>query len=499
MKHILLFLTRPGILLSGFLLFVCFKEISADDLAPKSIFSQFSLDKPYHLLPDSNRLLDFSFSYSPLLKEKRCSDNDRFNSFLNFMDFSGKLSLGNSRVHSITSYSYDSYCGAVRVDNADYGSYSSQKVHRISSLLWYSLKHLNLGIQLGSIIPTSSPISIRDNSITGYLRSGLLQYGLMSNIDYKNLKILLYAEKAPLHYGYTSFIKNGQPDKFRTFPMFFTVQSIGSSAELNTGPITNRADLSIAKVKNDSDVVAKIQMPVELNLNTYSLSYQGKSSCNLVWSMKLLAGGGWCCSYANSYDGLRYFLSDTLRIYSLYSTFGYKDSMRLTLLLEGGAMKIRSPVGNLDLAPFSRWTVFYPSAYRFHDCHLFYSEAGLTASKLFRKNRFGLDLQLSARFYNTSGKCYLKKKEIIVLFPYYKDIGEKIFWNEKGILFLPQIAVPASTKGMDCKIMVSGVIPVSFIKKRPQPSESSRPHPGKITGGVKAALELSIKNPKGYF
>jgi hypothetical protein len=71
----------------------------------------------------------------------------------------------------------------------------------------------------------------------------------MSNIDYKKLKILLYADKAPLHYGYTRVIKNQQPDKFRIFPMSFTVQSIGSSAELTSGPITNRADIAVAKVK----------------------------------------------------------------------------------------------------------------------------------------------------------------------------------------------------------------------------------------------------------
>lgn len=496
MKHILLLFTRPGILLSGLLFFVCFKEISADDLTPESIFSQFFLDKPYHLLPDSNRLLDFSFSYSPLLKEKRRSDDDRFNSFLNFMGFSGRLSLGNSRVHSITTYSYDSYCGAVRVDKADYGSYSSQKVHRISSLLWYSLKHLSLGVQLGTNIPASDQISLSDNSITGYLRSGLLQYGLMGDIHYKNLKILLYADKAPLHYGYTSFIKNQQPDKFRIFPMSFTVRSIGTSAELVSGPITNRADMAVAKVKNDSDVVGKMQMPVELNLNTYSLNYKGKSSCNLVWSMNLLAGGGWCCSYSNSYDGLRYFMADTLRIKSLYVSFGYKDSVRHKLVLEGGAMSIKSPIGNLDLAPFSQWTVFYPSNYRFHDCHLVYYEAGFTASKMFRIFDVGLDFQLSARFYNTSGRCSLEKKEIIVLFPYYKDIGEKKFWNERGILFLPQIAVPSSTKGMDCKLQVNGIIPVSFIKKRPVYSKKTRPQPNRITGGLKVALELSIKDPK---
>lgn len=496
MKHILPLFSRPGILLSGLLLFIFGKELPADGLVSVSIFSQFFLDKPYHLLPDSSRLLDVSFSYSPLLKEKGRSDNDHFNSFLNFMDFGGTLSLGNSRVHSITTYSYDSYCGAVRVDNADYGSYSSQKVHRIGSLLWYSIKHLSLGVQLGTNIPASDQIRLTDNSKTGYLRSGLFQYGLMGNIDYNNLKILLYADKAPLHYGYTSFIKNGQPDNFRIFPMSFTVRSIGTSVELTSGPITNRADMAVAKVKNDSDVVAKKQMPVELNLNTYSLNYQGKSSCNLVWSMNLFAGGGWFCSYSNSYNGLRYFLADTLRIKSLYASFGYKDSVRHKLVLEGGAMSVRSPIGNLDLAPFSQWTVFYPSNYRFHDCHLVYYEAGFTASKMFRIFDVGLDFQLSARFYNTSGRCSLEKKEIIVLFPYYKDIGEKKFWNERGILFLPQIAVPSSTKGMDCKLQVNGIIPVSFIKKRPVYSKKTRPQPNRITGGLKVALELSIKDPK---
>lgn len=486
-------------LLSGLLLFIYSKDLSAEDLAPRSIFSEFFLDKPYCDFPDSSRLLDFSFSYSPFLKEKRRWDNDHFNSLLNFMDFSGKLSLGNSRVHSITTYSYDSYWGAVRIDNTDYGSYSSQKVHRIGSHLWYSLKHLkhlSLGVQLGSNIPATSQINIRDNPVTGYFRSGLLQYGLMSNIDYKKLKILLYADKAPLHYGYTRVIKNQQPDNFRIFPMSFTVRSIGTSVELTSGPITNRADMAVAKVKNDSDVVAKKQMPVELNLNTYSLNYQGKSSCNLVWSMNLFAGGGWFCSYSNSYNGLRYFLADTLRIKSLYASFGYKDSVRHKLVLEGGAMSVRSPIGNLDLAPFSQWTVFYPSNYRFHDCHLVYYEAGFTASKMFRIFDVGLDFQLSARFYNTSGRCSLEKKEIIVLFPYYKDIGEKKFWNERGILFLPQIAVPSSTKGMDCKLQVNGIIPVSFIKKRPVYSKKTRPQPNRITGGLKVALELSIKDPK---
>jgi hypothetical protein len=483
-------------LLSGLLLFVCCKEISANDLTPKSILSEFFLYKPYHILPDSHGLLDFSFSYSPLLKEKRRSDNDHFNSFLNFMDFSGRLSLGNSRIYSITTYSYDSYCGALRIDNADYGFYSSQKVHKFNSLVWYSLKHLNLGIQLGTIISTSSQISLRDNSITGHLKSGLLQYGLMGNIDYKKLKILFYADKNPVHYGYTSFVKNQSPDKFRTFPMFFTVQSIGTSAELITGAITNIVDLAIAKVKNDSNAVAKMQMPVELNLNTYSLNYQGRSSCNLVWSVNLLTGGGWCSSYSNSFDGLRFFLADTLRIKSIFASFGYKDSMRHKLVLEGGMMSVHSPFGNLDLAPFSQWTVFYPSTYRFYDCRLFYSEAGFKASKLLRINSFGLDLQLGARIYSTSGKSHLGKKEIIVLLPYYKDIGDKTFWNEKGILFLPQIAVPASTKVMDCKLQVNSIIPVSFIKKNHQSSGKTRPLPGRITGGVKAALEISIKKPK---
>jgi len=496
MKQILLFLTRPDILLSGFLLFICCKEVSANDLTTKSVISEFFLDNSHYILPDSNRLLDFSFSYSPFLKEKRRSDNDRFNSFLNFMDFSGKLTISNKRVNSITTYNYESYCGAVRVDNADYGSYSSQKVHKISSLLWYSLKHLNLGIQLGSIIPTNSRISMRDNSITGHLKSGLLLLGVMGNIEYKKLKILLYADKMPLHYGYTSFIKNQQPDKYRTFPVHFTDHTIGSSAELITGPITNRADIAIAKVKNDSNAVSKMQMPVELNLNTYSLNYQGKSSCNLVWSMDLFAGGGWCCSYSNSFDELRYFLADTLRIKSFFTSFGLKDSMHHSLLLEGGVMIVQSPFGNLDFAPFSQWTAFYPSNYRFYDCRLFYSEAGFTVSKLFKINSFCLNLQLGTKIYSTSGKSYLKKKEIIVLFPYYKDIGEKKFWNEKGILFLPQIDVPTGSKGIDCKLQVNGIIPVSFIKKKPHSSKNAGPSPGKITGGVKAALELSIKKTK---
>lgn len=497
MKYILTLITRPGMLLSGLLIFICSKEISAYDLVPKSIFSEFFLTKPYHLLPDSSRILDFSFAYSPFLNENKRSDNDRFNSFLNFMDFSGRLSLGNSRVHSSTTYSYDSYCGAVRIDNADYGSYSSQKVHRISSLVWYSLKNLKFGAQLGSIIPTNSQISIKDNSITGYLRSGLLQYGLMSNIVYKNLKVLLYADKAPLHYGYTSFIKNEQPDRFRTFPMLLTAQSIGATAELKTGSIINRADAAVAKVKNDRGAIAKMQMPVELNLNTYSLNYQGRSTGNLVWSMNLLAGGGWSCSYSSSYEGFRYFLADTLRISCFYGSFGLNDTMNQKLVLEGGTMSMQSPFGNLDLAPFSQWTVFYPSAYRFYDCRIYYSEAGITASKMFRINKSGLDLQLSTRFYSTSGKCYLKKKQIIVLFPYYKDIGEKMFLKEKGILFLPQITIPVNTSKMDCNFVMSGVIPVSFIKKKPGQGKSEKPKPARITGGLKAALNISIKKPKG--
>ena len=489
-------LIRPGILLSGLFLFTYLKYISANDLVPGEILSGFFLDKPDYLLSDSNRIFDFSFSYSPLLKEKRRSDEDRFNSFLNFMDISGKISLGNSKVQSITSYRYDSYCGAVRIDDARYGSFSSQKVHRVSSLLWYSVRRMRFGIQAGSIIPLSDQITIADNSITGYLKSGLFEYGLMSRIDSKNMKVLLYIDKSPLHYGYTRLELNRQPDHFRSFPLLFTDQSIGASTEVKTGNITNRSEVSISKVKNNNDAASKMQMPVELNLNIYKLKYEGKTAGNLAWSVNLLKGGGFCSGYSNSYDGFNYFLADTLRINSLFASMGIKDSLHHTILLEGGVMSMQSPGGFLDLAPFSQWSVFYPVAYRYDDCRLLYFETGFNVSKLLQVNRLSLDMQLRTHIYSTSGSSSLSKKEIIILFPYYRDMGEKKFWNENGILFLPQIAFLYNKPVADCKMIFSWIVPLQFHEKKPAGGQSSGPQSGKMTGGLKAALNLSIKKSK---
>lgn len=480
--------------MSGFLIVFLYIQISANDPVPVKILSDFFIKKTDHSPPIANdKLIDLSCSYSPLLKERRRSDNDRFNSFLEFMNFSGSLTLGNSKLQSKTTYAYDSYCGAVRIDNSTYGSFSSQHTHRINSLLWYSIKCMNFGMQLGTIIPANNDISINNNRITDYARSGLLQYGLQTDLTYKYFNLLLYAEKQPIHFGITRLIKNNQPDHFLSFPTLLINHSIGISLKYSSEPLKSNVDLSVSKIQNDRKIHTKMQMPINLNLNIYSLYYEGKTCYDLAWAIRMLTSGGWCSGHSNSFDGMNYFLANSLRIKSLHTFFGLKDSLRHTLLLEGGILVIKSPEGFLNLAPFSEWTILCTQAYRYNECRLKYFEAGFTAAKHFLINKFNVDLHLSAFLFSTYGKYNLSKKVIFVLLLKYKDMGEKRIWDEKGILFQPQISIPVNTRAIDFNFSINGIIPVSFHKKKTGSGQNTKSGPSEMTGGIKAALRVSLK------
>ncbi len=490
---------RPGILVPGLFLFVqlcaglCDGGLSAVD-----IFSNLLLVPPSSNPPDTAGFLDADISYSPFLLEQPRSKDDKFNTFLEYAHGGIALNYAGKRFRTRIGYRHDSYTGAVRIDGSTYGSFSSQTTHRLHSCLWYTDANLQSGVMLGTIMGDLGP-HLQYEPSESLPGPAMIQGGLYVKYSIGDLCFSARAQKHPLYLGLTRFHRNDQTDRFRNYPLFLSEMSTGGSVAYNTESFRGELDFSASGVTNNTDLSAPLQMPADVKINAFKIKHTGALEIDsrlLTWNVGGLYGGGWIAGMANSTDGMEYFLADSMKVFGFQARGGVHDSMNHFIDLNGGVVSVNLPSASLNLAPFSQWSILYPQGYRFHDVKLFFTEVGPTVGKTFTFGAARLDCKLGVRYFHTYGGCRWSKRENVQFFTRYVDQGEKSFWNNHGMLFMPEILTPLKVSSALISINIRAVIPwVIESRSRGDEKEQSNENShgmAQIVGGITAGARIRI-------
>lgn len=492
---------RPGIVLSGLLVFILIPfPVMASDCLLIDILSRLTLESTQNTLPGQNFFAETDISYSPLIKEKKRSDNDNFNSFLDIMNGGARIQWGNEKLRSRTSYKYNKYEGAVRIDSTRYSTCSYMKSHRLETSLWLAARQLNTGILLGAIFPDDSEMKLKTFKKKRFSVLGNLYPGLYANAMLSPFTFRVNLEKQPLITGTTKLIKNSRTESYRTFPLVLCSYRAGTGADFKAENIILSLDFSADAIRSNPENELKSSMPVDLGMNLYRVSHSVTTALkrsNLFWSTEAILGGGLCEVYTKNTDGMNFFLADSIRLRTVNVSCGIKDSIKFGFKGHGSLFSLHSPTGFLNLAPFSEWTIFQPVNYRFYNASFLYSDIGCTSSKAFIYNNYTFILELGIRYFTLSGECGIKKRETVILFPRYEDLGKKQLMDVNGLFFTPRISVPLKIFTTNFSLELDGVIPVLFNDKKPKTgttegSEKKNLDTGDLTGGIRMGMHLDI-------
>jgi len=130
-------------------------------------------------------------------------------------------------------------------------------------------------------------------------------------------------------------------------------------------------------------------------------------------------GGGYIEGYGK---GIRYLVIDSAEVLRLNGSARIRLPLRFRLGMFGDDFRATSPIGSLNAAPFTAWSVFRPTMYRLQDMDLRLQEFGGEIGRDFPVGRRGrLDCGLSVSRIAVSMAYSTLERQIVVLIPVYVD------------------------------------------------------------------------------
>ncbi len=386
------------------------------------------------------KVVDFAARYSELARAEVRSGGERtLFSHVNAYEAALAWTVAGSRAGIQVRAGLDGLGAEANDWTTDRGASVSQQLGSLGAAVWSRGTYLSGGLALAASL---SEVSSAEGDEEGLLPSqpaswlaldSSLSYSLFVGGTVRGLSAQ-YRQSRQLLSACLPRIEVLGSGHFRTFP--FTL-SLGEHAAVVScerahwrvqlsGAVEQMSSSGSAQADNMLSTVTDWQFRVA---EVSAEARAGKLGVGLEATVR--SGGGYVEGYGK---GVRYLVIDSADVLHVGGRVRLALPWRFRAGLFGDYVKAESPIGSLNAAPFTAWSVFRPTVYRLKDLRARCAEAGGTLGRDFstrRRSTFSCDLSVA----HVSAKVAYSRLErrVVVLIPVYVDSTRVTLVDWEGI------------------------------------------------------------------
>jgi hypothetical protein len=206
-------------------------------------------------------------------------------------------------------------------------------------------------------------------------------------------------------------------------------------------------------------------------------------------------GGGYVEGYGK---GIKYLVIDSAEVFHL----GGRVHLDLPCRLRCGAfadyVRGESPIGSVNIAPFTAWSVFRPTVYRLRDMEVECREAGGEVGGVLRTGRRGaLSCDISLAWVSAKVAYSTLERRIIVLIPAYFDSTRVSALDWEGVVAGIRVRHEITFRRAVVAYWLNQLLPIQTNAGEGEPGTDSEPQPSEAAetrsgGGTSVGLEIRI-------
>ncbi len=211
--------------------------------------------------------------------------------------------------------------------------------------------------------------------------------------------------------------------KHKSFPLTLLTRRITSLVNYNSNAVTGEIGYTLSRTLSPKLTEGDNELPI------YSewLFHKIYSSLEIMqrWgvNLKYQFGYGYVNGYANSSEDGKFLIVEDIFSSHLYGSAHWNITSATTVRVYGEQFSVQIPdYSYFDFYPFSMWSIFKPTRYRFSDVTLTATTGGIEGSfekKWSDKNRTNFGVRTSV--IRAHSAHYREKQKIIVILPIYTD------------------------------------------------------------------------------
>lgn len=439
--------------------------------------------------------LESDVNYLNTLRYEAKSDTQNVNINISSIENSERIYLRKNSVKAIVDYSLSKRKFRYKDKNVEMYLSEKNAVHKVSGMLVLNNENIGIGIIGGLSGSTLFPDyeSYKDNSyvqpISSVLEDNRLILGITSAFKYKKL--------------YGDFEIRGEPE----YVDLISVKSLQSGG-INNMPLciyNNRISYTLgAKFKN-------VTIEKKGSLNYYSSDTLSSSSDTLPFNVDFLDYKSSLNLTFRSFRGeikynkvsgdfygksqyFTYLKAPDISIRNIQYKVGYSSKKRNSVYLFGEYLKGDLPQGDVDMSPFSSWSILYPMAYRIKNGEFKFNDIGLLGRL---KKQWGKINSTSVLLRGSFSRCfaggYSSEKKIFVLIPLYVNEKKHELINMYGFTGKLELSHTINIGKNELKLNYDQWIPLwNEVSKNVSDNGSNSKTEASVFGGMSLGFSYSF-------
>ncbi len=214
--------------------------------------------------------------------------------------------------------------------------------------------------------------------------------------------------------------------KYKSFPLTLQTRRFSSLARYHSNAVTGEIGYTLSRTLSPKLTEGDNELPIYsewlLHKINSSLEIRQRWGVDLCYQF----GYGYVNGYASSSEDGKFLIVEDIFSSHLYGSAHWNITPAITVRLYGEQFSVQIPdYSYFDFYPFSMWTIFKPTRYRFSDVTLTATTGGIESSfekKWSDKNRTNFGVRTSV--IRTHSAHHREKQKIVVIIPIYTDDKE---------------------------------------------------------------------------